>query len=759
MNEIQAFSPKTVILAALLSVFMAACSGADGDPGGNGGDGGSGGTAAAGGDGGSGGVGGDGGSGGVATIVSDDFDAETLNAAEWQIVDPVGDSTVEFVGAGTADAHMLLSIPGGTAHNAWNNNTSLRVMQRAPNEDFELEVKFESEPTEQYQSQGLIVEQEPGTYIRFDVSSDGFNRFVFASVFDDGSDANHANDDVTPGPISYLRLARAGSDWTGWYSTDGENWTMMMQFSLVLDVQSVGVFAANFDPSPAFTVAVDYFFETSSPIEPEDTPLCLPGEQFTLTANVVGPGSIVQAPSKATYDCGETVMLTAQENAGAFFSAWSGAVSGTEPIQSVTMYADTSVTATFDPDTIPPVVSEVNLARFDTSAVLHWQTDELSTGIVEYGETSAYELGSIASSGTDTLHSVTLPSLTAATTYHWRIVAEDEFDNSVASDDATFDTTNTGPGGPTIDVWYGSYQEFGTAGVPQRFINILGKVVDPDGVPEFTYSLNGGPEYPLSIGRDGFRLQNDNDYNVEIAYADLEPGLNTVAIHAIDGLDYFTVETVDVEYVDDFTTPIPYSIDWSSSGDISNVAQIVDGKWSQSSEGMRVAEIGYDRLIAIGDIGWTDYEALVEFTVNVLPDPAIAPVIGLAMRWTGHWDWDGSQPRIGWYPLGALIAFDWHQGQYTGLVTWESDGAQVFGPGVTPIPVAGEPQLFKMRCETLPNGDVLYNAKMWPANQLEPGDWTVTYSSDASPVTGSLLVVAHEIDVTLGNISIVPVGN
>ncbi|MFW2387978.1 MAG: DUF1349 domain-containing protein, partial [Polyangiales bacterium] len=632
---------------------MAACSGADSDPGG-----GSGGTAAGGGDGGS------GGSGGVATIVSDDFDAETLNLDDWQIIDPMEDGTVELVGEGTVDAHMILSIPGGTAHDAWTNNTSLRVMQRAPNEDFELEVKFESEPTERYQSQGLIIEQESGEYIRFDTSSDGSERVVFASVFHDGSDMTHLYEAVTATPNAYLRLARAGNDWTGWHSTDGESWTMMMQFSHTLEVRSVGVFAGNFDPSPAFTVAVDYFFETSSPLEPEDTPLCLPGEEFTLTANVVGPGSIVRAPDKATYDCGETVMLTAQENAGAFFSAWSGAVSGTESTQSVTMYADTSVTATFDPDTTPPVVSEVNLARFDTSAVLHWQTDELSTGIVEYGETTAYELGSIASSGTDTSHSVALPSLTAATTYHWRIVAEDEFDNSVTGADATFDTTMTGPGGPTIDVWYGSYQEFGTAGVPQRFINILGKVVDPDGVAEFTYSLNGGPEYPLTIGRDGFRLQYAGEYNVEIAYADLEPGLNTVAIHAIDGLDYFTIETVDVEYVDDFTTPIPYSIDWDTVNDlseVSDVAQIVDGDWALEGDGLRTQEIGYDRLLAIGDISWTDYEATVEMTIHNDPDSDLVPVLGLGMRWTGHYYSDGLQPQWVWWPIGGLLGYTWYR--------------------------------------------------------------------------------------------------
>ena len=70
------------------------------------------------------------------------------------------------------------------------------------------------------------------------------------------------------------------------------------------------------------------------------------------------------------------------------------------------------------------------------------------------------------------------------------------------------------PTPPTIDVWYGPQQVFGNVAVPQRWVNIVGKVSDSDGVTALTYSLNGGPELPLSIGPDGRRLEETGDFNI-----------------------------------------------------------------------------------------------------------------------------------------------------------------------------------------------------------------------------------------------------
>ncbi len=77
----------------------------------------------------------------------------------------------------------------------------------------------------------------------------------------------------------------------------------------------------------------------------------------------------------------------------------------------------------------------------------------------------------------------------------------------------------------------------------------------------------------------------------------------------------------------------------------------------------------------------------------------------------------------------------------------------------TPEPVVGETYLFKMRGEALPGGDVQYSLKMWPAAQTEPAGWAITYTTSTPPASGSLLLLAHQLDVTFGDVSVVPVDN
>ena len=523
----------------------------------------------------------------------------------------------------------------------------------------------------------------------------------------------------------------------------------------------MGVFAGNFNPNPAYTAVVDYFFETSSPIIPEDGLLCDPGDQFMVTTTSTADGTIHRDPDESSYACGAVLTLTAQPDPGAQFVGWDGEPSSTMNPAVLAIDTDRTVTASFLEDVFPPQIRNINVVANETSATVSWQTDEPSIGWVEYGLTPLYELGSVASGTLATAHAVLLPGLSESTHYHYRVIAEDDLANSTSSADAIFTTTSTGgTGGPNIDVWYGSYQIFGQAGVPQRFVNILGKVSDADGVLSLTYSLDGAPASALTLGPDNRRLESAGDFNVDIAYATLSAGVNEITLRALDGLGNETVRIVEVEYIDDVVAPPTYDIDWSMVSDVSEVAQIVDGKWSLGSDGVRTVETGYDRLIAIGDLQWTNYEALVEFTLNAPVDLARGPLVGLAMRWTGHFDWSGKQPSYGWYPLGALFAYLWTpNGSYTGLARWGSDGTRSTGNGTTPEPVVGAAYVFKMRGEALPTGDIQYSMKMWPANQPEPAAWGITYTTSTPPASGSLLLLAHHLDITFGDVSVVPVGN
>jgi hypothetical protein len=172
-----------------------------------------------------------------------------------------------------------------------------------------------------------------------------------------------------------------------------------------------------------------------------------------------------------------------------------------------------------------------------------------------------------------------------------------------------------------------------------------------------------------------------------------------------------------------------------------------------------VLEPGYDRLVAIGDLTWTNYEATVEITLNAPLDvnTTYPPYIGLAMRWTGHFDWDGSQPRNGWYPLGCLMGYV-HRPSVSRMAGYASDGS-TFGGDSRPEPDVGVPYVYKMRGERLPGGDIEYSMKMWPSGQPEPATWAITHIEAQPPASGSLLVVVHEADITLGDVAIVPISN
>jgi uncharacterized repeat protein (TIGR02543 family) len=78
---------------------------------------------------------------------------------------------------------------------------------------------------------------------------------------------------------------------------------------------------------------------------------------FTLTvdANPLAGGSVVKDPDQASYGPGALVHLTAMPAMGYHFENWSGNLSGTNAVDSVTMDADKNITANFAPDAPPTV--------------------------------------------------------------------------------------------------------------------------------------------------------------------------------------------------------------------------------------------------------------------------------------------------------------------------------------------------------------------------------------------------------------------
>ncbi|MFC1996077.1 hypothetical protein ACFLXI_00530 [Chloroflexota bacterium] len=80
-------------------------------------------------------------------------------------------------------------------------------------------------------------------------------------------------------------------------------------------------------------------------------------DQYTLTANVTGQGSVGKSPDQATYIYDDVVTLTATEDPGWTFTGWSGDVTSTDNPLQVTIQGNTSVTATFTKGTYTLSVS------------------------------------------------------------------------------------------------------------------------------------------------------------------------------------------------------------------------------------------------------------------------------------------------------------------------------------------------------------------------------------------------------------------
>jgi len=312
--------------------------------------------------------------------------------------------------------------------------------------------------------------------------------------------------------------------------------------------------------------------------------------------------------------------------------------------------------------------------------------------------------------------------------------------------------------GEYIDVWYGQTQRFGSPGAAQPWVNVLGNVRRLDGLVSLTYAVNGGPDESLSLGpEENFRLARAGDFNAEIAYADLAAGANEVALTATYSSGERVVRTVTVDYDVGNTWPESYSVDWSAAAALQDVVQVVDGLWEFDSSGVHPAETGYDRLLALGGLAWDDYEVTVSVTVNSVDiytgQPGGLPAVGVLMRWPGHSQWGDDQPRLGWYPMGALAWFKWQTSPDSGAYEFVgSDGTIAVSGGSGASVTFDVPYVWKVRAQ-----GHAYQLKVWPQGQAEPGGWLLTYTSETGdPLTGSFLLLAHHCDIRFGDVLVTP---
>ncbi len=224
----------------------------------------------------------------VLAQISDDFSRLELDPATWNHIDPVGDCSFDVL-----NGWLAISIPAASGHDPRRNlDRTVRLMQDVTDGDFEIEAKFPSIPTEDYQVQGLLVETDPTDFLFLDYHRTGPDLKVSCVTVTSGYSKIQGEFSITPGDALWLRLSRSENAWRGFHSQDGEIWIEAFVFDHVMTASRVGVFGGNagapyadsdleFDnpvidkrldgrPAPAFDVMVDYFFDTANPIDPED---------------------------------------------------------------------------------------------------------------------------------------------------------------------------------------------------------------------------------------------------------------------------------------------------------------------------------------------------------------------------------------------------------------------------------------------------------------------------------------------------------
>ncbi|MEM7142391.1 MAG: hypothetical protein AAF548_15310 [Actinomycetota bacterium] len=459
--------------------------------------------------------------------------------------------------------------------------------------------------------------------------------------------------------------------------------------------------------------------------------------RIEITLDVVGSGTVEQDVTDIRP--GRPVRLTAMPELGHRFIGWSGDGSGTDNPLVVESETDVAITATFEP--IPPIGPEFTINVEGEGFVSR------RSGPVVEGEIF---LRAIPANGWEFTG--------------WTGMVENDT-NPVAlpTRQPNEITANFAPvGGVAINVWGGDAQRF-ELGVPQRWVNVNGNVSPPEQVQSLTYTVNGIQGQTLTLGPDRRRLADPGDFNIELDSETLERGRNDIQIIATTTAGGQVTEDITVDFVD-AEWPLPYATNWAAAGAIEDQAQVVDGIWSVGAEGIRTEQIGYDRLVAIGDIEWTDYEAT--FTVTIHDDdprgydPTSEPFVGIVLRWPGHNQQDeesNEQPRWFYWPAGSL------SGYYLALdgtseVRLETNESIMQDDEAGFVMDFDTTYAVRARVEGGPGG-ADHRLKIWPAAEDEPLNWTVDEvagTNDIGTEGGSLLLVAHYFDVTFGDVEVTP---
>lgn len=165
--------------------------------------------------------------------------------------------------------------------------------------------------------------------------------------------------------------------------------------------------------------------------------------KVTYATQSIATATSTQSVSNVTLLTDHAIMLSGLfPSTQYFFIALSLDASGNTATSTEMTF--TTLAASSEPDTTPPQISNIRAtSTTQTQTTIQWSTNEPATSIVEYASSalsSATSTQTLTNTALATSHSMTLLSLTASTTYHYRVKSKDASGNTAVSEEKTFIT-------------------------------------------------------------------------------------------------------------------------------------------------------------------------------------------------------------------------------------------------------------------------------------------------------------------------------
>ncbi|MCB0046993.1 MAG: VCBS repeat-containing protein [Caldilineaceae bacterium] len=263
------------------------------------------------------------------STLADDFNRCALDQTRWTFHDP--QAGTEGASTLTVDGERLfLSVPGNVNHDVWTDGIQAPYLTMPmADEDFALEMKFDSGVSQVYQLQGLLVLEDDENFVRINVQKNPDGLRLLGVSFTNGNPDIEFNNTV-PGIAKsfYLRLKRTGDVWQAYYSIDGEQWVGddAYRFTHTLQVRSVGPFAGNValadKTPPPLTMVLDYVMDSSLPLTHEDIWVLTPSALSAAASPPVASDLLIVPVGDE--QCSEILRLTVQPASGWNLERWTG---------------------------------------------------------------------------------------------------------------------------------------------------------------------------------------------------------------------------------------------------------------------------------------------------------------------------------------------------------------------------------------------------------------------------------------------------